>query len=31
MDARINLKNVKNDCTKERILDKAEALFALKG
>ena len=31
MDASINLKNVKNDCTKERILDKAEALFALKG
>jgi AcrR family transcriptional regulator len=31
MDAGVNLKNAKNDCTKERILDKAEALFALKG
>ena len=31
MDASTNLKNVKNGCTKERILDKAEALFALKG
>jgi len=31
MDAGTNQKNAKNDCTKERILDKAEALFALKG
>ena len=31
MDDRINLKNAKNDCTKERILDEAEALFALRG
>jgi AcrR family transcriptional regulator len=31
MNDSINTKTVKNDCTKERILDKAEALFALKG
>ena len=31
MDDCVNKKNAKNDCTKERILDKAEALFALKG
>jgi AcrR family transcriptional regulator len=31
MDDSKNLKNAKNDCTKERILDEAEALFALKG
>jgi AcrR family transcriptional regulator len=31
MNDSINLKNVENECAKERILDKAEALFALKG
>jgi AcrR family transcriptional regulator len=31
MDDRKHLKNAKNDQTKERILDAAEALFALKG
>jgi AcrR family transcriptional regulator len=31
MDDRIDKINARNDCTKERILDKAEALFALKG
>jgi AcrR family transcriptional regulator len=31
MDDSKNLKNARNDCTKERILDEAEALFALRG
>jgi AcrR family transcriptional regulator len=31
MGDRIDRKSGKNDCTKERILDEAEALFALKG
>jgi AcrR family transcriptional regulator len=31
MDDSKNLKNTHNDCTKERILDEAEALFALRG
>ena len=31
MDDCVNTKNAQNDCTKERILDEAEALFALKG
>jgi len=31
MDECVNPKDVKNDCTKDRIIDEAEALFALKG